>query len=92
MLLSSAEKLEIDGQDCLLVASSDITERIASELALRKAHEELEQLKNQLEAENIYLQQELQLDQKFGDIVGQSDAIKYVLFKIKPSATAIQRT
>jgi PAS domain S-box-containing protein len=63
-------------------SSIDITERKASEVALRVAHEELHQLKNQLEAENIYLQQELQRDEKFREIVGQSDAIKYVLFKI----------
>ena len=60
----------------------DITERKESEVALRTAHDELHQLKNQLEAENISLQQELQLDEKFGEIVGQSDAIKYILFKI----------
>jgi PAS domain S-box-containing protein len=60
----------------------DITERKDSEVALRTAHEELHQLKNQLEAENISLQQELQLDDKFGEIIGQSDAIKYVLFKV----------
>ena len=60
----------------------DITERKESEVALQTAHEELHQLKNQLEAENISLQQELQLDDKFGEIVGQSDAIKYVLFKV----------
>jgi PAS domain S-box-containing protein len=60
----------------------DITERKNAEVELRKAHEELSELKNQLEAENIYLQQELQLDQTFGEIVGQSDAIKYVLFKV----------
>ena len=64
----------------------DITERKESEVALQTAHEELHQLKNQLEAENIYLQQELQLDEKFGEIVGQSDAIKYVLFKINQVA------
>lgn len=52
------------------------------EVALQKANDELHQLKNQLEAENIYLQHELQLDEKSGEIVGQSDAIKYVLFKI----------
>src|SRR5215213_4622548 len=63
-------------------SSIDITERKESEVALRIAHEELHLLKNQLEAENIYLQQELQRDEKFGEIVGQSDAIKYVLFKI----------
>jgi len=66
----------------------DITERKASEVALHKAHEELHELKNQLEAENIYLQQELQLDQTFGEIVGHSDAIKYVLFKIGQVAAA----
>ena len=65
----------------------DITERKESEVTLQTAHEELHQLKNQLEAENISLQQELQLDEKFGEIVGQSDAIKYVLFKITQVAT-----
>ena len=60
----------------------DISERKESEVALQRANTELYQLKNQLEAENIYLQQELQLDEKFGEIIGQSDAIKYVLFKI----------
>jgi PAS domain S-box-containing protein len=64
----------------------DITERKESEVDLRTAHEDLHQLKNQLEAENISLQQELQLDEKFGEIVGQSDVIKYVLFKINQVA------
>ena len=64
----------------------DITERKESEVALQAAHEELHHSKTQLEAENISLQQELQLDEKFGEIVGQSDAIKYVLFKINQVA------
>lgn len=65
-----------------LGSAIDITERKESEVALQSAHEELHQLQHQLEAENISLQGELQLDKKFGEIVGQSDAIKYVLFKI----------
>ena len=60
----------------------DITQRKESEETLRQAHEELHRMKNQLEAENIYLQQELQRDSSFGEIVGDSDAIKYVLFKV----------
>jgi PAS domain S-box-containing protein len=64
----------------------DITERKESEVVLRKAHEDLHRMKNQLEAENIYLQQELQRDSSFGEIVGDSDAIKYVLFKVKQVA------
>ena len=65
----------------------DITERKESEVALTKAHAELSQLKNQLEAENVYLQSELQHDQAFGEIVGQSDAIKHVHFKISQVAS-----
>jgi PAS domain S-box-containing protein len=60
----------------------DITERKESEVSLRTAHEELNRMKNQLEAENTYLQQELQRDSSFAEIVGESDAIKYVLFKV----------
>jgi PAS domain S-box-containing protein len=59
----------------------DITERKVAEEELRRAHDELHQLKNQLQEENIYLQEELQQDQSFGEIVGQSDAIKYGLLK-----------
>ena len=76
-------RLSSDGQFLGYIGSCmDITERKESEVALRRAHEELHELKNQLEAENIYLQQELQRDETFGEIVGHSDAIKYVLFKI----------
>jgi PAS domain S-box-containing protein len=64
----------------------DITERKESAEALIRANEELKELKNKLEAENIYLHQELQQDQTFGDIVGQSAAIKYVLFKVSQVA------
>jgi len=65
----------------------DISERKESEQSLQKAHVELRELKNQLEAENIYLHAELQMDHTFGEIVGQSDAIKYVRFKINQVAT-----
>ena len=39
VLLSSAEKLEIAGQECLLMASSDITERVAAQKALQESEE-----------------------------------------------------
>jgi len=61
-------------------SSIDITERKESERQLRQAHEELFELKNQLEAENIYLLGEL--EQTSEKIVGGSDAIKYVLFNV----------
>jgi len=64
----------------------DISERKEAERELREALDELKVLKSQLEAENIYLHQELQQDHAFGDIIGQSSAIKYVLFKVSQVA------
>ena len=64
----------------------DITDRKAAEEALQIAHDEVNQLKNKLEEENIYLQEEIRLEHNFGEIVGQSDAIKYVLYKIEQVA------
>jgi PAS domain S-box-containing protein len=67
----------------------DITDRKESEEAAANAHEELmiahdevQRLKAQLEEENIYLQEEIRLAKNFGEMVGESDAIKYVMFKV----------
>ncbi|HET9785630.1 MAG TPA: sigma 54-interacting transcriptional regulator, partial [Pyrinomonadaceae bacterium] len=71
----------------------DITDRKHSEAALVKsheqltiAHEEVKRLKNQLEEENIYLKEEIKLEQNFEQIVGESEALKSVLFKIQQVA------
>jgi len=61
----------------------DISDRKEGEEALRFAHEEVSKLKNQLQAENIYLQEEIKLAHHVDEIIGDSDAIKYVLFKIE---------
>lgn len=50
------------------------------------AHEEVKRLKNQLEEENIYLKEEIKLEQNFEEIVGESKALKSVLFKIQQVA------
>ncbi len=67
----------------------DITDRKESEEELANthaelitAHEEVQRLKAQLQEENIYLQEEVRLAKNFGEMVGESDAIKYVMFKV----------
>lgn len=50
--------------------------------AAEKSLLEIEKLKNQLEAEKAYLIEEIQLEFNHENIIGRSDAIKYVLFKI----------
>jgi PAS domain S-box-containing protein len=87
ILANGTPRFSADGEFLGYIGSClDITERRESEQELRTAHEELHELKNQLEAENIYLQEELRSDQAFGEIVGVSDAIRYVLFKVSQVA------
>jgi PAS domain S-box-containing protein len=64
----------------------DIAERKQAEEDLQRAVAEVSQLKNQLQEENIYLQEEIKLAHNFNEIVGRSDATKYVLFKIEQVA------
>ena len=46
---------------------------------LKKAYREIKQLKDRLQAENIYLREEIELKYKHGEIIGQSDSLKHVL-------------
>jgi len=57
----------------------DITERKRAEEALRAAFAEIRTLKEQLEAENVILREEVKLSHVHGDIVGESQAIKRTL-------------
>jgi DNA-binding NtrC family response regulator len=57
-------------------------ERTRMENELRKRLEEIESLKLQLEKENINLREELSQGQGFEKIIGSSDALNYVLFRV----------
>ena len=59
--------------------SLDITERKQMEEQLKEHLHEIEELKQRLERENIYLQEEIKLLVEHTDIVGQSAAMKKVL-------------
>jgi chemotaxis protein methyltransferase CheR len=50
------------------------------------ALEEIKQLKDQLEAEREYLQEEIKLEFNHEHIIGQSDEIKYVFYKVEQIA------
>jgi len=71
----------------VLESSTDITERKELETERNRAMQELETMKNQLEEENLQLKEELLLNKDFEEIVGQSNAILYVLERVKQVAT-----
>ncbi len=65
----------------------DITIRKHAEIQLRSAYAEITQLKNQLEAETAYLQSEIKREHNFDNIIGNSAALKYVLYKVEQIAS-----
>jgi PAS domain S-box-containing protein len=65
----------------------DITERKRAEEALKNAFEEISRLKDQLEAENISLREEVELKGDFREIIGVSDSIKYVKQRVQQVAS-----
>ncbi len=72
----------------VIITYIDITERKLAETALQGAYTEIEHLKNQLEAESHYLQEEIRLEHNFTNIIGNSAAFQYVLFKVKQVAAS----
>ena len=64
----------------------EIEERRQAEASLSLALSEIETLKDRLEAENIYLRQEIIMKHRFADILGQSDGLKYVLYRAEQVA------
>jgi PAS domain S-box-containing protein len=64
----------------------DITERKQAELNLKTALFEIQELKEKLEVEKTYLQEEIKLEYNYENIIGQSDGLKYVLYKVEQIA------
>lgn len=58
-------------------------ERTRAETALRAALGEVESLKNRLQAENRYLQEEIRTEHNFDDIIGDSAALHAVLRQVE---------
>ncbi len=73
-----ASIVKCDG-DKILTIVRDITERKQAERSLKKALDEVKQLKDQLHDENIYLQEEIRGASNFGEMIGQSEALRRVL-------------
>ena len=64
----------------------EIKEHRQDEESLRQALSEIKSLKDRLEAENIYFRQEAKKKQPYDHILGQSDGLKYVLYRAEQVA------
>ena len=73
-------------------SNRDITKRKEGEIQLQKAYSEIEVLKAQLEADRTYLREEIKLEHDYENIIGNSDMMKYVLFRaeqVAPTDTTV---
>ena len=66
-----------------VVLFRDIRERQRAELRLREALNEVEQLKQRLELENQYLQEEIKAERNHHEIVGDSPAVLHLIRQIE---------
>ena len=66
--------------------SREIEERKGTEASLRSAYAENKQLKDRFQAANIYLHSDIDREFNFGEIIGRSNALEYVFFKVEQVA------
>lgn len=66
-----------------VVIFRDITERWENERKLREAMAEVAALRDQLEEENAYLQEAINIERAHHDIIGRSDAIQGIINQIE---------
>jgi len=73
-------------------SNRDITKRKEGEIQLQNAYSEIEALKTQLEADHTYLREEIKIEHDYENIIGDSDMLKYILFRteqIAPTDTTV---
>ena len=70
----------------ILGVNRDVTEAVMAKKKLNDAFNEISDLKLKLEAENVYLKEELKLEGSFEDIIGASKALKKVLKQVEQVA------
>ena len=80
-------------ESALQKAHANLERRVEQRTAeLKTALSEIEILKEQLEAENIYFRDDIKMKQRFEHIVGQSDALKHALYQaeqVAPTNTTV---
>ena len=81
--ITEREKME----KALQKAHDELEEQVAARtLELQTALSEIRTMKDQLEAENIYFRQEIKTRHRFAKIIGESDGLKYVLYRVEQVA------
>jgi PAS domain S-box-containing protein len=79
-------RIRLDGPPMFTGYIRDISQRKRADEALRHALTEVQRLKEKVEADNVYLREELSETHRYGEIVGRSIAIEKVLRQVRQVA------
>ena len=76
-------------QKALHDANENLEDRVIERTAqLNRALEKVEQLKDQVQAQNVYLREEIKNEHNFGEIIGTSEVLQKVLKRVERVADA----
>ena len=84
--LGSGSKLLVDGKEYLIGLAIDISKLKKTEAKLKSKIEEIENLRSQLQAENIYLRKEIKNKRDFEHIIGESEPLTHALYRVEQVA------
>jgi transcriptional regulator with GAF, ATPase, and Fis domain len=82
-ILAAQAAISLENARLYADMAGEVERRAEAERALREALGEVEALKNRLQAENVYLQEEIQTQHNFTEIVGNSPALREALRKVE---------
>jgi PAS domain S-box-containing protein len=86
-VLTRARACEIDGEVYLIGLAIDISELFSARAKNIELMDEILKLNEILSAENIYLKEQIRTDSHQFEIVGESESLKYVLYRIQQVAS-----
>jgi len=85
-VIDTANYANIDGEDYLIGMAIDISKLKETEEKLRFVIVELQDLKDQLQSENVYLRNEIENRHGFEEIIGKSEALMHSLYRVEQVA------
>jgi len=82
----SGIRADIDGEIYLIGMTVDLSDLKDAQKKIETQLEEINVLKDQLVAENLYLREELKSTHTFYEIIGESNILKHILYRIEQVA------
>jgi PAS domain S-box-containing protein len=85
-VLTRARACEIEGEVYIIGLAIDISDLVSAREKINEQMKEISRLNDLLKAENIYLKDQFESTSIRNEIIGESNSIKYIHFKIKQVA------